>query len=369
MKYIISLFVLTNTIHLFAQSMKPGDSLVNIGQYQQAITEYKKERKPELYKIAKAYEALDNYEEAILFYEKIREKDTLNLKVNFQYALALLHNNDIRAIQVLEHLVEKNESDIYYYYLGLAYEKQKNYTKAIENWQASRKLNPDYFKSVYKLSLQLANMQQLDTSLEIANAFLENHPNNIDILKIRGQIYYIKKKNRNCIKDFEKVVEKNSADDNILEKLANAYYNTKDYKKAITLYTELIENYNPENPNFYFKRGKCYGFLYEIRKAEEDINKSIELRAYTFDNEYFYLGYFYQQQAEYDKALSYYKKTLSCNNNHSEAAYQTIAIKDYHGQSPTILVKEYQDFLEKFSNISEERKQQIVDRITELEEK
>lgn len=369
MKHLFTLFCFFNCINIISQNSKLGDSLINIGQYQQAITEYKKEKKPELYKIAKAYEALDNYENAIFTYEKIREKDTLNLKVNFQYALALLHNNDSRSIQVLEQLVTKNESDAYYYYLGLAYEKQKNYTKAIENWKASIKLNPDYFKSVYKLSLQLANMQQLDASLEIANAFLQNHQNNIDLLKIRGQIYYIKKKNSNCIKDFEKVVERNSADDNVLEKLANAYYNTKDYTKAITLYTELIENYNPENPNFYFNRGKCFGFLHETRKAEEDINKSIELRAYTFDSEYFYLGYFYQQQEEYDKALNYYKKTLSYNKHHSEAAYQTIAIKDYHGQSPTILIKEYQDFLEKFSNISEERKQQIVDRITELEEK
>lgn len=369
MKYFFTLLILNISIHLIAQNSKLGDSLVSIGQYQKAIVEYKKEKQPDLYKIAKAFEAIDNYDEAIASYEKIRIKDTLNLKVNFQYALALLHNNDTKSTQILEQLVAKNKSDAYYYYLGLSYEKQKNYEKAIENWNASLQLNPEYFKSAYKLSLQLANMQQFDASLEVANAFLKNNPNNIDLLKIRGQVYYALKKNRNCIQDFEKVVAKNGADDNILEKLANVYLNTKDYKKAITIYTDLIENYNDQNPNFYFNRGKCYGFLYEIEKAEEDINTSIELRTYNFDNEYFYLGFFYQQLEEYEKALSYYKKTLNTNSNHAEAAYQIIAIKDYHGQSPTVLLKEYQDYLEKFPNISNQRKQLIANRINQLEEK
>ena len=369
MKHIFTLFCFFNCINIISQNSKLGDSLVSIGQYQKAIVEYQKEKQPDLYKIAKAFESIDNYDEAIASYEKIRIKDTLNLKVNFQYALALLHNNDTKSTQILEQLITKDKNESYYYYLGLSYEKQKNFTKAIENWRASLELNPLYFKSVYKLSLLLANMQQFDASLTIADTFLNSSPNNIDILKIRGQIYYAQKKYRNCIKDFEKVVAKNTTDENIIEKLAQAYLNTKDYKKAILLFTDLIDNYNSENANYYLNRGKCYGFLYEIEKAEEDISTSIELRTYNFDNEYFYLGFFYQQLEEYEKAMTYYKKGLNINGNHAEAAYQIIAIKDYLGQSSSILIKEYQEYLEKFQNISNQRKQLITNRITQLQEK
>ncbi|MDK2772995.1 MAG: tetratricopeptide repeat protein, partial [Flavobacterium sp.] len=103
--------------------------------------------------------------------------------------------------------------------------------------------------------------------------------------------------------------------------------------------------------------------------AEEDISTSIELRTYNFDNEYFYLGFFYQQLEEYEKAMTYYKKGLNINGNHAEAAYQIIAIKDYLGQSSSILIKEYQEYLEKFQNISNQRKQLITNRITQLQEK
>ena len=64
MKCFFTLLILIISIHLIAQNSKLGDSLVSIGQYQKAIVEYKKEKQPDLYKIAKAFEAIDNYDES-----------------------------------------------------------------------------------------------------------------------------------------------------------------------------------------------------------------------------------------------------------------------------------------------------------------
>ena len=50
----------------------------------------------------------------------------------------------------------------------------------------------------------------------------------------------------------------------------------------------------------------------------------------TFENEYFYLGYCYQKQQDFKKALWYYKKAILHDENHLEANYQIILFRELH---------------------------------------
>ena len=231
------------------------------------------------------------------------------------------------------------------------------------------RLDPLYFKSNYKLAVLLSNTPENNKAIEITNRFLEENNENLEVLKLRAQIYFNTKKYSKAIKDFNQLIDLNQTESFILEKLAKCYLYTFKYNACIDIYTRLINEEAEEKPDYFYNRAKAYGYLNQLNKAEQDMKKAIELRSFTFENEYFYLGYFYQKEQNLKKALFFYKKTVKENKSHAEAQYQIIAIKDYRGDNESALIKAYQNHIKTFKNISTERKNHIENRISFLKQK
>ena len=366
--YLITLFF---TSLFYAQNFKTADSLVSIGQFSKAINEYQKENSiVKFFKIAKAFEAKGNSKEAFEYYQKYIQKDSLNLQVNYNYGLILLElSKSKEAKKVFQKLVDINANEVYHYYLGFAYEKGNYSENAIKNFLIASKMDPTYFKSNYKLAIQYANNSNYKEALEITNRFLAFDELNIEMLKLRAQIVFIQNDFSVAIHDFNTLISLNQTETFILEKLAASYYGNGEYDKSITIYTTLIDSAEEEKPEYFFNRGKCYGFLDKIKNAEADINKAIALKSFTFENEYFYLGYFNQKNQNLNKALTYYYKTVKQDKNHLEASYQIITINDYKGAKTEKTVLEYEKYLQRFKSISEERRVSIEARIKQLKQK
>ncbi|WP_445711596.1 tetratricopeptide repeat protein [Flavobacterium sp.] len=364
--YIILLFLSSNAI--FSQNIKLADSLISIGQFSKAIDLYQKESNTvKFFKIAKAYEMYGDLKLAMKSYQKYLMVDSLNVQVNYNYGLLLIELFKFKESQeVFKKLVSENANPLYDYYLGFAYEKDNNPSKALEAYRVASKKDSLHFKSNYKIAVILANNKEYKPVLTICNRFLKLDNENVDMLKLRAQIYFLQNNFTEAINDLKKLIDLNQTDVFIFEKLANSYYNTKEYKNSVMVYTSLIANSDKENADYFFNRGKCFGFLNEPKKAEEDIEKAIGLRTFRFDAEYFYMAYFYQKNNDLKKAMYYYQKTIQQDKNNEESNYQVIAIKDYEGSSPKIIIKEYESFLEKFPNASNERKKRIVLRIAHL---
>lgn len=361
------LFVLILSFKTIAQNIKLGDSLMAVGQFTKAIELYdKNEHFSKYYKIAKAYEARENNKLAYNNYKKYLENDSLNLSVNYNFGLLLLKLSKYNEAQnVFQKIVNKNPTEVYLYYLGLALEKNNDLLNATKYYMLSAKRDSLYFKSNYKLAVFYSQTNNFKESLKITNRFLKIDNENIDMLKLQSQVYFAESNYKKAISDFEKLIALNQTDDFIFEKLALSFYATKEYKKAIEIYDSLLEK-DEENADYFFNRGKCYGQLNQLKKAENDIKNSIELKTFTFENEYFILGYFYQKQENYKEALLYYTKTLKEDKNHSEAAYQVIAIKDYNGQSASKSIQDYEKYLLRFPDVSTTRKNQIEKRLLQL---
>lgn len=365
MKLILLLFFIS--IQLFSQSNQ-ADSLMNIGQYQLAIQEFQKETGSlKYFKIAKAHEYNGSSNEALQNYKSYLKTDSLNLQVNFNYGKLLIDLSKYdEAIIQFEKICAENKSEVYHYYLGLSYEKSGKKEKAFENYLFASETNPFYFKSNYKTALFYVNENKNEAAIEITNRFITDKNENIDMLKLRGQIYFIKKEYSNAIKDFEKILKLNQLETSLYEQLGASYYYNSNYDKALIIYTHLIENVNNENANYYYYRGLTYGFLNKTSLAESEIKKSIELKTLSFESEYFQLASFFQRDQNFDKALYYYQKTLVYNPIKSEAIYQIIAIKDYKGESPKKILADYENYLKKFKKISANRIQTIEARIKAL---
>lgn len=353
----------------YTQNFKLADSLFNVGQFNQAIELYQKESHLiKYFKIAKAFEAKGNTMEAYLNYQNYLKKDTLNLTVNYNYGLVLLELAKSKEAQIcFSQLVKTNDSPVLHYYLGLSFEKQNKVSEAIYHYKKSTELDSLYFKSNYKLAVLWIHQKEIEQAKKICNRFLNENKEDIEMLKLRAQINYVQEDYKQAIVDFNQLLLLDQKETFILEKLAKAYYENGEYLKSSMFFSTLIEI--SDEADYYLYRGNCFGYLNELEKAEADIKTAIELKQFTFEKEYFYLGYFYQKRQHFKKALLYYKKAIKEDENHLEAHYQILTIKDYLGNSSSEMLREYQFFLKRFPNISKDKKEHITNRIKELKEK
>jgi tetratricopeptide (TPR) repeat protein len=354
-----------------AQQNNLADSLMIIGQYSSAISEYQKmNSKSVSYKIAKAYEANGNLKNALDNYVEYRELDSLNVEVNYNYGQLLLELKKYKEAQnIFKKLLQNNSNPVYNYYLGLSFEKDNNLPNALQYYTIASEIDPYYFKSNYKKAVMLVNAQDYQAVLKISNRFIQINELDIEFLKLRGQVFFVQNNFEGAIQDFNKLIALNQTDAFIFEKLAASYYENKEYDKSSTVYTTLIDSSNEEKPEYFFNRAKCYGYLNKMKEAEADIHKSIQLKTFTFENEYFYLAYFHQKAQNLDKALYYYKKVVKEDKSNVEANFQIILINDYKGQKTEKTIKNYQNFLANFKNIPTEKKLYVEERIKQLKRK
>ena len=128
MKYLFQILVLVFFTNLHAQNSKAvADSLYLHGNYSKAIEAYKSyENKDEVYeKIAKAYIALGNYDEALINYENSLKMNPENALTLFDYGKLLAKvKKSKEALDVFYQLIDidyKNPN--YHYESGLVLQK------------------------------------------------------------------------------------------------------------------------------------------------------------------------------------------------------------------------------------------------------
>lgn len=71
-------------------------------------------------------------------------------------------------------------------------------------------------------------------------------------------------------------IKANPNDYKAYNEIGIAYYDLKDYKKAIRYYTKALQ-LNPNDGETYFNRGKCYEALGDTVKAQADFTKAKKL--------------------------------------------------------------------------------------------
>ncbi|PCJ82932.1 MAG: hypothetical protein COA57_12585 [Flavobacteriales bacterium] len=111
--------------------------------------------------------------------------------------------------------------------------------------------------------------------------------------------------------EFKKAIANIEMGDDFLEIGNTAEFNIKDpktaFKQALSFY-EKAQTFNPNNAELNLKIGNCYFYSHEKPKAKKYFEKALKLDPEVDPILDFYLGMVYQLEADYDKALKYYKK-------------------------------------------------------------
>ena len=178
-----------------------------------------------------------------------------------------------------------------YYDKGNNYYEQGDYDRAIENYNMSIILNPQFLEAYFNRALCYYNKKNYDKSIEDYTHAIDIDPDNPLIYNNRGDAYYRKQ-------DFEKAIA--------------------DYDKAISL--------NPDYLKAHYNRGLAYACLQDYESAVQNFTKVLEIDP-NFAEAFNARGLAYEYMENFDDATKDYEKALELNPNFDEAKDHLTAIK------------------------------------------
>ena len=205
------------------------------------------------------------------------------------------------------------------FYEALKQKSIENYELAIsalEKAQKASKGNPDADAIVfYEFAKNQIKLKQYDQAEINLDRVLRQHPDKLDVLEAKYDLYYLKRDYDKAIPLVEKLV---GIDEDYKEDLANLYHRTKQYDKALILLDELDESWgessyrNALRKQIYRVTGNNSG---AISNAEKKLDKNP-----ANEREYLNLIYLYSEEGNTKKAFETAKELLK-NNPKSELVH------------------------------------------------
>ena len=272
--------------------LRVADSLYINGNYTKAIQQYKvyANQGEVLDKMAKAYMAIGNYDEAIKNYEASVNANLKNALIKYEYGKLLASTkNYIQASKLFNDLVNVDSTNPNYHYeLGLVLEKLEDST-ALNEFRTVYKLDKTHQKTIYKIAkyyLQKRKHKLVDIYVDKG---LEAYANNLELISLKAQNYYWQRDYREAIKWFEKLIELGEYSEFIYEKLSLSYVEHFNYEKALE--NRLIAlKYNPNDASAKYVIGTYYFELDDFENAEKYISQALLVLDQPLDVEYMKLA-------------------------------------------------------------------------------
>jgi len=371
---------------------KVADSLLRIGNYQEAIKKLETEEPKtiEIYdKIAGIYQTVGNYNKAIENYNKallIKEVVDIKSKLGKVYRAAGL---PLKAIEIYEEIIQKDSTNLMVANslgsLYLSKKKTKSARKIFEYLKEKDPLNPNY---PYQLAVALGRLKK---PLEMGQNYLDAYI--IDSLHIKSiyrlAIFYKDLKFKDSTALFiEKGLQIDSLNINFNQLKANVLYKDKNYKEAIK-HLKLLDSLNYKSVGIYEMLGMSYmnldsldraeGFfkkamkidrmngkinyrlatIYhakkEYKKASMYANMSIFMLKPDIDKQYFLLGIIYKEENKLKEAINSFKKAFENNSRNYEALFELAATSDAYYKDKKIAFDWYEKYLNRFDTKDKEK--------------
>lgn len=229
--------------------------------YERAIATYNKflELRPDdydgVFNLALTYYLKENFIKSIELFEKcvVIKKDEEGIKA---LVLAYLSGNETeKAIEFAEDVFQSSKNGVKFYYaIAKVFENKNSLNKdftyldvAIEMYLNIAKFDPENFDSYLSISICYAKKGEWENSVEFCKKALATNPNSFEANNQMGLVYYCCNQVEEAIHYYETALNlKPRGDYKIYSNLAYAYEKFGDYKKAIKIFTQLVNNF----PNY-----------------------------------------------------------------------------------------------------------------------
>ena len=236
-----------------------------------------KELTDSYFEIADIYLIEGEYEKALQTFRKIIEIDE-NLPGSY-YGIAVYYDlkNDLDlAKKYYELAISKDETyDRAYYYLAHILDRMGRKDEAMECLFKCIELDPYDYVSYNDLGSFYEERSEFETALKYIDESLKICPCYFRALYNRGVVLYKMDRPMDALKEYKKALDESTEEDIYLN-MSAIYISLKDYKSAIEILLEGIEE-NPDSENLYYNLGCSYEKIGRRREAVDAIKKSIEL--------------------------------------------------------------------------------------------
>ncbi|MFQ5586225.1 MAG: tetratricopeptide repeat protein, partial [Thermodesulfobacteriota bacterium] len=214
---------------------------------------------------------------------------------------------------------------------GNSYFDEGNYKLAIEDFNKSIAINPQYEKAYsnrgniyYRLGNNRQALLDFNTALELDPQYEHGYYN-------RGTLYLSSGNYRQAIKDFSSVIDLNPQYATAYNNRGSAYHSLGDYHLAIKDFDKAIE-LNPYPAEFHYNRGVVYISMENHQQAIENLNKALELNPQYFDA-YYNRGIAFYNLGNHQKAIEDLNKALEINPRDAETYYSLSLIYSHLGKT------------------------------------
>jgi len=333
----------TSTLHL-------ADSLYLRGNYTKAIEAYQNHNKQdEVYsKIAKAYIALGNYDEALINYENSLKTNPKDALIMFDYAKLLTRvKKHKEALEVFYQLIDiDSKNPNYHYESGLVMQKLGDSTNQ-NRFRTAFDLDSTHQKAIFQIAKYHLTKGQHKFVDKFVDIGLSSYANNKELISLKAQNFYKKKDYENAAIWFEKLVALNESLKFIHEKLRNSYMMLYEFEKAIEQ-GEIVLEFDSQNTENLFIQGELHQRIEDFKNAEKYMLQSLILQDIALDEEYIKLAGVYSRQKKYKESIDAYKKAIDENPKNERAHFLSIYVKDQYYEDIDARIKLFENFNSRF---------------------
>ena len=370
MKYFLRIILLLIVTQAGAQSsaLVLGDSLYAVGNYTKAIASYETIQDPSanvLLQIARAYKGKGTKTSALAFYKQSLDKNDNQPIAQTEYGRLLLTRSKFTmADTVFAALAERFPDNPEYFYqwgralkgkggkdtlkLGAAVVKEKINTPE-KAFARAVQLDATHQKAIFELSKYYLSLRQYEDVEELTKKALESDPENIEIIGVLAQNYYYKGWWSEAIDWFNTLLDLGVNTLFVHEKLGRAYYEKRQFKKAITHYEEVL-TYDDKDWGTYITLARLENFNREYDKAINYAIKALSNKNLPLDDIYYTMGRSYEFKKDYKKAMQQYRFATQEDPSNFDAVYSIAVAADNYYQNRSEVLKLYEEFVAHFEN-------------------
>lgn len=350
-RFLIAIFMIL-TLQIKAQNsgLQLGDSLYLHGNYTKAITAYKSyERQDETYKkVAKAYIALGNFDEALLNYENSLKSNPKDALTQFDYGklLARVKRFD-EALNVFYQLIDMDyRNPTYHYESGLVLQHLKDST-AQNRFHSAFNLDSTHQKAAFQIAKFHLIKRHHNVVEKYVNIGLKSYANNKELISLKAQNYYWKQDYEAAVVWFEKLIGLNERTQFVYEKLSFCYARSYEPQKAIENQIVALE-FDPKNEQNLFILGQLYLKVNDYPNAEKYFKEALSIMDKPLNEEYIKLATTYNLQNKKAEAIATFKRAIAEDPKNVEANFFLVLTLDKYYKDIEARIKLYEDFNKKF---------------------
>ncbi|WP_316806951.1 hypothetical protein [Pedobacter agri] len=256
-----------------------------------------------------------NNVEAEKYYAKADATQPGNLPILFSLASINTRRGNTEKAKLYYGNIVKIDSNNFMVYKLLAnlYLSDKDSLKLVYLLKAN-KLVPTDGDVAADLAAVHSIYQNYDRAYDVLNVAIRADPENLVLQRTKLPIANLLKKYDEVIVSGESLLKDNK-DASVIKDLAKAYYYTKKYDKAVTLFRQLEEMLMQNENTLYFTT-LCYRNLKNYKMATIYAKKTIEEAISPNTSSYYaLLGLAYEEDEKFTLAETAYKKGLQFKSN------------------------------------------------------